>query len=35
MKVDPTVVSAPMIMTLVDGTGLYIYLRVAAAIRGL
>lgn len=35
LKVDPTVVSAPLITTLVDGTGLWIYLKVAGAVLGL
>jgi magnesium transporter len=34
-KIDPTVVSAPMITTLVDATGLAIYLLIAKAILGL
>jgi magnesium transporter len=29
LKVDPAVVSAPLITTLVDGTGLLIYLSIA------
>lgn len=33
--VDPTVVSAPLITTLVDATGLYIYLKIAGIILGL
>lgn len=32
--VDPTVVSAPLITTLVDATGLFIYLKVASVILG-
>lgn len=35
LKVDPTVVSAPLITTLVDGTGLFIYLKVAGLVLGL
>jgi magnesium transporter len=33
--IDPTVMSAPMISTLVDATGLFIYFLVAGAILGL
>lgn len=33
--VDPTVVSAPLITTLVDATGLFIYLKVASVILGI
>jgi magnesium transporter len=33
--IDPTVMSAPMITTLVDATGLFIYFLVAGAILGL
>jgi magnesium transporter len=29
MRIDPAVVSAPLITTLVDGTGLIIYFEVA------
>ena len=29
LRIDPAVVSAPLITTLVDGTGLFIYLSVA------
>jgi len=29
LRVDPAVVSAPMITTVVDGTGLLIYLEIA------
>lgn len=29
LRVDPAVVSAPLITTLVDGTGLFIYLQIA------
>jgi magnesium transporter len=32
LKIDPTVVSAPMITTVVDATGLAIYLLVAKAV---
>lgn len=32
LKIDPSVVSAPMITTLVDGTGLMIYMLIAKAI---
>lgn len=35
LKVDPTVVSGPFMSTLVDATGLFIYLRVAKLILGL
>jgi magnesium transporter len=34
-KVDPALVSAPMITTLVDATGLVIYLLIAKALLGL
>lgn len=34
-KIDPAVVSAPLITTLVDATGLAIYLLIAKAILGL
>lgn len=34
-KIDPTVMSAPMITTLVDATGLFIYFAIAGAILGL
>jgi magnesium transporter len=33
--IDPAVVSAPLITTLVDGTGLFIYLTVARAVLGI
>jgi magnesium transporter len=33
--VDPAVVSAPLITTLVDGTGLFIYLTIARAVLGI
>jgi len=35
LKIDPTVVSAPFITTLVDATGLIIYFMVAKAILGI
>lgn len=35
LKIDPVVVSAPLITTLVDATGLAIYLLIAKAILGL
>jgi len=35
LRVDPAVVSAPMITTLVDGTGLVIYFTIAKAVLGL
>jgi magnesium transporter len=35
LRVDPTVVSGPVMSTLVDATGLYIYFRVAGLILGL
>jgi len=35
LGIDPTVVSAPLITTLVDATGLFIYLKVASAVLGL
>lgn len=34
-KIDPAVVSAPLITTLVDATGLAIYLLIAKAILGI
>jgi magnesium transporter len=33
--IDPTVMSAPMITTLVDATGLFIYFLVAGLVLGL
>ncbi len=33
--IDPAVVSAPLITTLVDGTGLFIYLTIARAVLGI
>ncbi|UCH59719.1 MAG: magnesium transporter [Anaerolineales bacterium] len=35
MKIDPTVVSGPVMSTLVDATGLFIYFTIARAIIGL
>ncbi|CAM4437120.1 magnesium transporter [Deinococcus marmoris] len=35
LRLDPTVVSAPFITTLVDGTGLVIYFLIARAVLGL
>lgn len=35
LRVDPTVLSAPMITTLVDATGLVIYLHIARVVLGL
>ncbi len=35
LNIDPAVVSAPMITTLVDATGLFIYLSIATALLGL
>jgi len=35
LRIDPAVVSAPLIATLVDGTGLIIYFNVARLILGL
>ncbi|MFG2056905.1 magnesium transporter [Micromonospora sp. NPDC048930] len=35
LRVDPAVVSAPMVTTLVDATGLIIYLLVAPAVLNL
>lgn len=35
LRIDPAVVSAPMITTVVDGTGLVIYFTIAKAILGL
>jgi magnesium transporter len=35
LRVDPAVVSAPFIATLVDGTGLLIYFTVAGIVLGL
>ena len=32
LKIDPAVVSAPMITTIVDATGIFIYLALATAI---
>ena len=29
LRIDPAVVSAPLITTLVDGTGLFVYLAIA------
>jgi magnesium transporter len=34
MKIDPAVISAPMVTTLVDATGLIIYFLVAGVILG-
>ncbi|MGH2351387.1 MAG: magnesium transporter [Chloroflexota bacterium] len=34
LKIDPAVVSAPLITTLVDGTGLFLYLGIARALLG-
>jgi magnesium transporter len=34
MKIDPAVISAPMVTTLVDATGLIIYFLVAGLILG-
>jgi magnesium transporter len=35
LRIDPAVVSAPLITTLVDGTGLVIYFTIAKTILGL
>jgi len=35
LRIDPTVVSAPFITTLVDATGLIIYFVIAKALLGL
>jgi magnesium transporter len=35
LKIDPAVVSAPLITTLVDGTGLFIYFTIARLMLGL
>jgi magnesium transporter len=35
MKIDPAVVSAPLITTLVDGTGLFLYLTIARMVLGI
>ena len=35
LRIDPAVVSAPLITTLVDGTGLFIYFTVAQVMLGL
>jgi len=35
LHIDPTVVSAPMITTIVDATGLFIYFSLAKLILGL
>jgi len=34
LKIDPTVISGPLMSTLVDATGLFIYLTIAKAILG-
>ena len=35
IRIDPAVISAPLVTTLVDATGLLIYFLVAAAVLGL
>jgi magnesium transporter len=35
MGIDPTVVSGPAMSTLVDATGLFIYLSIARVLLGL
>ena len=35
LRVDPAVVSAPFITTLVDGTGLFLYFTIARRLLGL
>jgi magnesium transporter len=35
LKIDPAVISAPMVTTLVDATGLVIYFLIAGVILGL
>ncbi len=35
LKIDPTVVSGPVMSTLVDATGLFIYFTIARIIIGL
>ena len=35
LRVDPAVVSAPFITTLVDGTGLFLYFTIARLLLGL
>jgi magnesium transporter len=35
LRIDPAVVSAPLITTLVDGTGLIIYFQIARILLGL
>ena len=35
VKIDPTIMSAPLIATLVDATGLFIYFMIARGILGL
>ena len=35
LRIDPAVVSAPLITTLVDGTGLIIYFNIAKILLGL
>ena len=35
LRIDPTVVSGPVMSTLVDATGLFIYFTIAHAILGL
>jgi magnesium transporter len=35
LKIDPTVVSGPVMSTLVDATGLFIYFTIARFVMGL
>ena len=35
LKIDPTVVSGPVMSTLVDATGLFIYFTIAKLLLGL
>jgi magnesium transporter len=35
LKIDPAVISAPMVTTLVDATGLVIYFLIAGVVLGL
>jgi magnesium transporter len=35
LNIDPAVISAPLVTTLVDATGLVIYFLVAGAVLGL
>lgn len=35
LRIDPTVVSGPVMSTLVDATGLFIYFSIAQVVMGL